>query len=270
MAGFRSQIYPGERIIDSGNSSSVVNVDPVQHGRGLFPRQEPFGSLGFAAPSELPLVDRAEWPDRIEFMEKTNTRLSDLVNDAGLPCKDQNGTNYCWSNAPAHCVEIVRVLQGAPVVLLSPASVGAKIKGFRNVGGWGSEALHFITQNGVVPTEHWPANAIHPEFDTDEAWRDAERFKVVEWWDIPPRDLDALFAALFARVPVAVGFNWWGHEVTAYDPVKLERGYGVRIRNSWGMGWGESGYSILKGKRALPDDAVAPRVATPNAGGFVI
>lgn len=266
MAKYTSQLYPNEPIVDDSNYQSVTQVDPTQFGRGLLPRQIPYGALPFAATLTIPLIPRDEWPDRIEEMEKNKTRLSDIIMRANLPCKDQNGTNYCWINAPTHCVEIVRVLQNEPMVILSPASVGAKIKNFANVGGWGTEGLEYIVKHGVVPVSLWPANAISRRYDKPEVWEEAKKYRVVEWWDLKPRNLDELFSVLFARIPVAVGYDWWAHEVTACDPVILPNGtYGVRIRNSWGERWGSNGFGILSGRKALPDDAVAPRVAIPTA-----
>jgi hypothetical protein len=70
---------------------------------------------------------------------------------------------------------------------------------------------------------------------------------------------------LFLRIPVAVGYNWWSHEVCAVDPVRVSAGnYGIRIRNSWGSSYGEDGFATLAGSKAIPDDAVAPRVTLPS------
>lgn len=266
MSNYVSVLYPNEYVYDDASADVLTRVDRSIYGRGLLPRVKPYGSLPYAAALSIPIVPRDEWVDRIEEMERTKTRLSDLVLRAGLPCKDQNGTNYCWINAPVHCVEVVRVLQNEEMVILSPASCGAKIKNFRNVGGWGTEGLEFIIEHGVVPVSMWPANAISRRYDIAGAWEEAKKYRVTEWWDIKPRDLDELFSVLFARIPVAVGYDWWGHEVTAYDPVHLGNGeFGVRIRNSWGMAWGDRGFSVLKGRKMLPDDAVAPRVVIPTA-----
>lgn len=265
MSNYVSVLYPNEHVYDDNTSDVLTRVDATKFGRGLLPRQIPYGQLPFASALGVPIVPKDEWVDRIEEMEKTKTRLSDIVLRAGLPCKDQNGTNYCWINAPVHCVEVVRVLQNESMVILSPASCGAKIKNFRNVGGWGTEGLEFIVKYGVVPASMWPENAISRKYDKAEAWKEAEKYKVTEWWDLKPEDEVELFSALFHRVPVAVGYNWWGHEVTAYDPVHLGDGkFGVRIRNSWGMQWGDRGFSVLTGRKMIPDDAVAPRVAIPT------
>lgn len=264
---FRSALYNNEKVYDDTSIVELLDVNPDVHGRGLQPREEPFGSLPFADELDIPIIPRDEWRDRIEEMERTKTRLSDLANSAQLECKDQNGTNFCWAHGPVHAIEVLRVIQGEPRVSLSPASVACKINNFKNRGGWGTTALKYIVEHGVVTEEDWPPNAIERRRDTDEAWVDAKKYRVVEWWDVEPRNLDQLFSCLFARIPVAVGFNFWRHEVCAYDPVALRDGFGLRIRNSWGMGWGDRGYSVLTGDKMLPDDAVAPRAAIPTAMG---
>jgi len=265
--GFTSQLFPGEQIINDFTPEHATQPPPGQS-RGLMP-PELRHSLGYSDfeavydfPAEL-LIPESEWQARIQEMEERKTRTSDVIDQAGLPCKDQGQTNYCWINAPTHCVECERVIQNQDTVILSPASAGAQIKNYRNDGGWGREGLEFIVQYGLVPVDKWPANAISRQY-FDGSRENAALHKVTEWYDLRPDNLDQLMACLFARIPVAVGYDWWRHEVCAVDPVRVSAGnYGVRIRNSWGD-WGENGFGILSGSKAIPDDAVAPRVTLPS------
>lgn len=272
MAGYVSKLNPGEIVIDDDNFGHFIGnpvIDGEMKSRGLIPRdweKEPFCSQPFmsAFPSEL-LIPREELDDWIAEMEGNKSRISDLLDQAGLGVLDQNGTNYCWGNGPVHCVEAGRVIQGEQFVRLSPASVCAPIKGYRNVGGWGTEALRYIVEHGIVPQSEWPANAIDRKYDNAETRELRKKFKVQEWFDLRPRSEMELLSCLCRRIPVAVGYNWWGHEVTAIDPVALGNGkYGIRIDNSWGKGWQSNGRGILSGTKHLPDDAVAPRMTTPS------
>ena len=70
-----------------------------------------------------------------------------------------------------------------------------------------------------------------------------------------------LISCLLRRIPVAVGYDWWGHEVTAVDAIWLDGTVAIRIRNSWGMSWGNKGFSVLQGNKMIPADAVCARVA---------
>lgn len=271
---YQSTVYGGEVVIDDGTPMSIVEAAarcPDGFSTGYVPEQRAafgagpddyaYGDAAVAFPQEL-IIPPSDWPGMIQEMEERKTRVSDLVEQAGLPCKDQNGTNYCWINAPTHCVEVMRVIQNQGMVILSPASAGGPITGFRNVGGWGKPGLVYISENGLVPVAQWPANAIDRQYNTAANRALALDYRVVEWWELRPRNLNELMSCLLRRIPVAVGLNWWRHEVTYYDPVWINGQPGARLRNSWGMNWpqaGARGYSILQGSRLLPDDAVAPR-----------
>lgn len=247
--------------------ADVVEIEGV--GKGHIPRdfsRAPFGGTPFAGPFDIPVIPRSEWPERIEEMERKKSRLTDLCDVMGVKVKNQQSTNYCWINAPVHCLEIIRAVQGQPYVELSPASVGAKIKNFRNEGGWGTEGLQYLVEHGCVPTDKWPANAIDRQYDTNAANVTRAKFQVDEWYDLKPGNFDQLMTCLFLRFPVAIGLNWWEHEVTAMDPVKLDgtNRFGVTIDNSWGESWGGRGRGVLTEEKSTPDDAVAPRVATAS------
>lgn len=258
---FTSKLYPGEFVIDDATPLSSLEP-PMGCSRGLdlsLRGPDGYGDLASPFPDEL-LIPRSEWQARIQEMEETKTRLSDLVDLAGLPCKDQASTNYCWCNAPVHCMEIVRVLQNQAMTILSPASVGAPIKNFQNVGGWGREALQWLIEKGVTPISTWPANAIDRRYYTDANRELALKYRATEWWQLVPRNLDQQISLLLRRIPIAVGLNYWSHEVTDYEPVWLDGTVAIRFRNSWGMGWGSSGYGIRQGNRMHSDDTVAARV----------
>lgn len=167
----------------------------------------------------------------------------------------------CWFNAPTHCLEIDRVMQNESPVSLSPASGACKITNFRNVGGWGKQALEFIIDTGVVPSSMWPDTAIDRQYDTAATNAERGKYRVVEWWELEPRNLDQLMSVLLRRWPVAVGYNWWSHEVTAVNPRWIDGAPALDIDNSWGTSWGTNGRGVLQGNRMLPDDAVVPRTA---------
>ena len=264
---FSSAMYGSEIVINDATPIEVqVGPDGQVFGRGLDlglrgPGDYEYGDSADPFPSAL-LIPRSEWQARIQEMEQTKTRLSDLIRKRGSPCKNQGSTNYCWINAPARCTEIVMMQQrpGLPVVL-SPASGGALIKGFRNVGGWGLEALSWIAEHGLNDVKDWPANAIDRRYATADNKAKARQNRVLEWTELKPRNIDQLISMLLRRIPVACGYSWWGHETTAIDPVWLDGTAATRNENSWGPGYGDQGFFVLQGSRMLPDDAVAPRSA---------
>lgn len=167
----------------------------------------------------------------------------------------------CWANAPTHCMEVIRLRQNNKPVSLSPASIAAPIKNYTNQGGWGEEALRFIVENGVCPSDLWPDNAIARQYNTEASKAARAKYRCHEWIEIEPRNLDEYISMLMHSIPVAIGLNWWSHEVTAYEPVWLEGTIAVRCRNSWGMEYGSNGFFILQGQKMMPDDAVAAMTA---------
>ena len=261
-----SDTYRSVPVIEDDADPLVTGAN---FGKGRIQRDYVAQPLGFGSGIkrfDLPLIPRSEWDERIEEMTRTQSRLSDFCDAMGVKVKNQQSTNYCWINAPVHCLEIVRAVQGQRYVELSPASVGAKIKNFRNEGGWGTEGLQYLVETGCVPSERWPSNAIDRRYDKASNNDLRELYRVDEWLDLPVGNFDAVATCLLNRIPVAIGLNWWGHEVTAIDLVKLDgRGrYGSLIGNSWGEDWGERGRAVLTEEKAKPDDAVAPTSAVAS------
>lgn len=256
---FTSSLYSNEVIINDESPDEVWDVQDENCGRGLRlemrgPGDYEYGEFAAPFPDHL-LIPESEWEERIKEMEQQKSRISDLIRFAKLPHKDQGRTNYCWINAPVHCLEIVRLQQNQKTVILSPASAGAQIKGYRNVGGWGLEGLQWIAKNGVNTVQQWPANDIDRRFATPANKQAALDYRVDEWVECRPRTVAQMISLLLRRAPGAGGYNWWQHEVTNCDPVWIDGGPAVRIRNSW-QGWGDFGFGILQGSKMLADDLV--------------
>jgi len=258
--------YHGRTVIDDSNFQTVLPPPPGLS-TGRLPRdwnKHPYGQTPYAAPFNLPLIPRGEWKQRIEEKEAKQTTIRHFCERAKLTVLDQNGTNYCWINAPTFAMMVTRLMMGLPTVRLSPASVGAKIKNFRNNGGWGTEGLEYIAEHGLVPQDQWPPNAINRQYDNAASDAERPKYRCLEWWDLKPGNFDQVATCVLLNIPVAIGLNWWSHEVTAVGIKSDGNRYLLEIANSWGTGYEENGYGLLSESKGTPDDAVAPRVATPS------
>jgi len=212
-----------------------------------------FGDLG------IPLIQESEWDEVMDQLEKAKATIYDLTIARNLPCKDQGRTNYCWVNAPTHCCEIVRLMETGRSISYSPASAGAIIKGFRNVGGWGSQALDYFREYGLNLSEDWPDNAIDRRYYTAENQAAKAEHKTLEFYVLA--SWQERVSCLLAGIPTADGYSWWGHEVIGAGIVK--QSHDLLIRNSWSMQWGDRGYGTLTGNRRFADDSVAITAMTP-------
>jgi hypothetical protein len=260
-------------ILDHIINDETVN-DALLFGghRGLDLSSRPEGLIytGLAEPfPDSLLIPSSEWQSRIAENEERKTALNDLVDLAGLPCKDQDRTNYCWGNATVHTGEIVRVLQNQPKVILSAASVCGPVTRYANarpwpgqpagVGGNGINALNYIIENGIVPESNWPVNVIDPKYATAANKNIALDYRVDEWFEIEPGNMNQVVSCLLRNIPISVGLNWWGHQITYYAAKWVDGAIAILFRNSWGKTYGQNGYGILQGRRMLPSDAIAPR-----------
>lgn len=248
-------------VINDETQSHVLF--PSNKGRGLDLRNRPRGAYGYGdvAPPMGWVIPRNEWQARAKELEDKQARISDLYKFYGLKPKDQKQTNYCWAFATVRAVEMIRAKQGQTWIDLSPASIAAQIKNYRNLGGWGKEALDWIRAKGITPTRLWPDTTWNNKSLANAQSRaEALKYRVTEWFEPAGNTLDQVVSCLLMGIPVSVGYDWWGHQVLACDLVWLDNAPALRILNSWGN-WGEEGWGILQGSRAVPNDCVAPRVA---------
>lgn len=268
---FSSTIYTGkgEIIIDDTNAhlhypqrdrSKIVMPDGTEVSKGYESRpydKVPVGSVA-AAPKYDKRIPRSEWPARIEEREKRDGGkhlLSNVLKRAGIPSKNQNGTNYCWYNGPVGAFECIRQSQGQKYLDMSPASGAAVIKRGANEGGWGLQAVEHMAESGICTSKLWEPNARnYRELETELVKLERAFFRVTAWWDLPEYDFDMLMTCLLLGFPVCMGLNWWGHEVYACDPLMFGgNDFGVRFRNSWGDSYGDGGFNTLRENKSKGD-----------------
>ena len=232
------------------------------------PNRQGFAYSGFAKRwDDADNIARHEWQARVEEFHDLRNDWFGFTKSQRINPKNQARTNYCWIFAPTHAAELITARQQGRHISLSPASAGARIKKFRNVGGWGKEAIEHLAEYGATPSRLWPDTAIARNYDTQQTREAARKHRVQEWVELQPRNLDQLFSALLRGLPVACGYNWWRHEIVACDPLWIDNGPAIRIRNSW-ANWGDYGFGILQGSKMLPDDAVAP-ISTTLTGSLL-
>jgi hypothetical protein len=66
--------------------------------------------------------------------------------------------------------------------------------------------------------------------------------------------------AILMDEPVAMGLDWWRHEVLGVEADYDNRGFLIGIANSWGTGWGEDGFGWLTEGRSIASDQVIPAI----------
>lgn len=271
-------------IVDEANWRDHAQPMNGPDGPGYLTRdydKHPVGSYTGSRkfPDEL-RYDEKQLREIFTEQERTRTSLKHIIDRAPQRWLNQNPTNYCWCYAVVHAVMIARWTANLPFERLSPYSVAAPIKNFRNVGGWGTQALAYIVQHGVSSEEFWPAEketmnssqrqaanmaAIRNGRDYfDSSRADAATRKVDEFFDIGDRDWNAKLSCLARRWPVPCGYSWMGHEMTSIRGLVLPSGeLAAEDMDHYGIA-GAYNSRIMTERRGTPDDACCPVVSNPN------
>ncbi len=264
-------IGSNEVIISSKNYKDFLPGGASDHGRktGLRPPSYSKYAMralcGVVGSFDVPLIPQSEYEDRLKQQITDKSQLSDVRNrgmdGSVMPSRDQNGRGYCWAHSSTSAALIVRASMNQPYADLSAYAVACIIKNFQDEGGWGEESLKFIADRGIPTSKTWPQQGTKRSYDNSETWAEAAHYKFsTEWMALDSSNMKAqLITCCLLGIPVVTDLNWWSHSICTLDIVSFSP-FRTRIWNSWGDSWSENGTGILEGSKAIPDDALAPRV----------
>ncbi|KAM7276508.1 hypothetical protein ACFE04_018374 [Oxalis oulophora] len=203
-------------------------------------------------------VMHGDLPANVDWREK----------GAVTPIRQQGQCESCWAFSAVSAVESINQIKTGSLVSLSEQElVDCDIEG-KNIGckgGLMDDAFQFIMENGGLSTaEEYPYTATNGSCKASLAKNITMTISGYE--NVPENDEKSLEAAVVQQpVSVAVdasslGFRFYSEGIfTGYCGTQLDHGvnaigYGEDnngekywlVRNSWGSGWGESGYIRLK------------------------
>ena len=220
------------------------------------------------------MFSRQEIKERIEELERTKSRLFDLLAQAKIPPLDQGYTNTCHASGSVDGVQVARCAAGLPYVPLSGASVAGPVSNFRNwkpfpgrpagVGGWGLQDTRYIAEHGIAPQSLWPNADLNPKWNTPEVQRERQKYRVSPegWLDLPRGQWEPLWTCVLLGYSCPVAHNEWSHLTNAITLGIDSRGrINTLVRNS-GYGRDRTGHTWLPESFGTPDEALAVRLVT--------
>lgn len=261
----------GASVIDDNNFAAAVKPFDSSgvSSSGFRARQAPH--LGFKGAVDFPrelIYTRQEIKELIEEQDRTETTLWHILKRGPKLWRNQSPSNYCWMYATFHGMQVARIIANLPAVNLSPLSAGCPCDGFRNQGGWGTNALEWLMEYGACREELWPCDevtrngGVNRKYYTAEAKADALNYRIVEGaFDIPSRHALAKASAILRHMPVSAGYNWMGHQMLGVRVSLAQNGSLIFTDlDSYGRG-GDFSQQALSESRGAADDMCVPRVA---------
>ncbi|MCK9459637.1 MAG: hypothetical protein M0R80_08365 [Proteobacteria bacterium] len=263
-----AKFNPPDKVAEFGGEKRFLSCMPRDLKK--YPLGKAPGTTTLAAVG-VRVIPRSEWPARLEALKKANAGVMPLIYGK-VEGHDQDGTNYCWANSAVCAGGNVKYIQGQSPYILSAASVGGPITGYRNQGGWPGDAVAFMEKTGAVRADLWPNIAIKSSYaKKPECVADYSKHKILaKSVDLGESGniFDETATCVLLGSSVAVTYNWWSHAVTAVGLEQKDGKWYLILRNSWGDSYGDKGFFKLPegrgSNRGTPDDAQAVFYMTFN------
>lgn len=200
--------------------------------------------------------------------------LCSLKNESGEPLMppvyNQGDAGSCTGNSSAGAVQYLRRVEGLPDFVPSRLFIYWNARGYEgdqdyDGGAQIHDAVEAIVQYGAPPETDWPYDTTMVTTQPDEAAFTAGKLDLAIEYKSLNQGLPTFRAILGSGLPIVFGFTVYesfesdltaetgvmtmptedeqivgGHAVlmVGYDDSKSA----VKVRNSWGPGWGDQGY----------------------------
>lgn len=173
----------------------------------------------------VPIIPRSQWSD-IASRFSDGRGLRPFVREV----LNQGSVGSCATEATAGAMMIARAFAGLPHVSLNPWFIYHHTSGGVDRGSSIDENLRFARDKGVATTAVWPRSRGWRTRPSAEAYADAMKNRIVEFYDI--ETVEEAVSAIYHGWPVVYGAR--GHAVVR---VAIDADL-----NSWGTGWGDGGF----------------------------
>lgn len=167
--------------------------------------------------------------------------------------KNQGGCGSCWAFSANAAIESAYLFAGQPLNLSEQQLVDCSW-GYGNQGcsgGWMDSAFQYVIDHGLVDSSVYPYKGVNQNCQTPQGGN----YKITGFVDVP--GCANLENALSGRpISVAVDASVWSqYRSGVLSNCGANVNHGVllvgssdeswKIKNSWGTGWGETGYIRL-------------------------
>lgn len=217
-------------------------------------------------PREMTVFSDDEIRERLKVQWENESGLIHLYLRSNVRDVNQGEWGYCWMAGVINALHLVRLRDGLPYVHLSLHAAAAKIKSYRDEGGWCGLAAKWVSENGVPPSTLWPEGQVNRRFDTPATWDEAKKYAIQDmWYDLSRREWDQNLTLRHIRTqtlqnnPVPADFMAMYHTMCILQSVVHPTTGEILdcVMNSW-KGWGNRGLAFLRGSWATPRSAVVP------------
>lgn len=255
-------------IIDHATPTDILFND---NARGGVPRDYDVQPVEMFSTNtnKIKVIPRSEWSDRIKDQDREESSAEHQRRRAkdGSPMDllYQGRVPWCWTHSTVGASMLARSIMHLPYVELSAFMPGAVIMNGAMKGGWAALSADFLRGKGTCTKAKWAEGKTSPRLYTDDVKEEAEGYRITyDFVDIAlPHwkqnlTFDMLATCLLMGWPCPVDLYWWGHSVYGTKLVEVERdSFGIGIVNSHGPEFGDRGYAVLRGERAIPNGALA-------------